>query len=456
METAKEISKLMQQLMEKYSISEQWLADKIGMSRPTVGIYKLGKQIPKLDVLQKIFKELTKHCDLAGKDKEYAFENWMKAWLKDSTSDLEDADKKMWDSIIAKIPATSEPISTVKTLENFPEAFLPLTIICGDRREVRPRNLGDIFAYSLSMTDIMYLTKLNFSGKDVRIVSDKLVASMDKNDLVAEFGDQNLFVIGSPAVNIAAREINRNSFFRFVVRKEMKRFEEALKAERRLSSSIHLECFWDMVRDPEKMKHENYVSRFKNDQFLNASDADIQKTQIDPLKALIEKLSETLDHPRDIVKSVLYNYRRPGLIDPLDKSIHGLYTMPTNDFGVLSIAKHPYTNQENDFVAVFAAGIHGPGTAGAIKMLLNKDKLKTHPLGGILEVRINELKQWNKRFEEAVPEWQTCEGGGYTESTLENKIRQLKDGVIKSIDSIDIYKDEWEGCFELFKKYSGR
>lgn len=75
-----------------------------------------------------------------------------------------------------------------------------------------------------------------------------------------------------------------------------------------------------------------------------------------------------------------------------------------------------------------AAGIHGPGTTHAVKMLAEKNyrekNFREHPFGGILEVELDPFKDWPTRFETATWKWQTRP---YTpEKIMKNLHRKLR------------------------------
>src|SRR6185295_18401362 len=118
--------------------------------------------------------------------------------------------------------------SANRTLGDFPYSSEPLTIVCGDRRDLTPKTRGDIFAHSLSITDLTFLLKLGLPD-NVTIKSDKLFVLMSWEYLKREFGNTNLLVIGSPAVNFAIRVINNYTVFRFNLPPWLKKKEELIR-----------------------------------------------------------------------------------------------------------------------------------------------------------------------------------------------------------------------------------
>src|SRR5205823_4897401 len=64
----------------------------------------------------------------------------------------------------------------------------------------------------------------------------------------------------------------------------------------------------------------------------------------------------------------------------------------------------------------------GPGTAHAVRTLAtDRDELRKRPFGGIIEVRIDQSKDWPSRFEQSKVIWQT---GPYTPDVLVNNMRR--------------------------------
>jgi hypothetical protein len=82
---------------------------------------------------------------------------------------------------------------------------------------------------------------------------------------------------------------------------------------------------------------------------------------------------------------------------------------PNTDFGVISLAPNPFADPDDGYVSILVGGIHGPGTAHALRMLLQKpEKFVDHPFGGVIDVRLrNPYSDWPTRFYEAEPDWDT-------------------------------------------------
>jgi hypothetical protein len=100
-------------------------------------------------------------------------------------------------------------------------------------------------------------------------------------------------------------------------------------------------------------------------------------------------------------------FRAPGLIDLSDATLHARATRPDNDFALISLAPNPFSTAKNhDYVCIMVAGIHGPGTAHALRALA-EDDFRDHPFGGIIEVEIDQFEDWPTRFQNASWRWQT-------------------------------------------------
>jgi hypothetical protein len=98
-------------------------------------------------------------------------------------------------------------------------------------------------------------------------------------------------------------------------------------------------------------------------------------------------------------------FKKPGLLDPSDAAIHGESTSEDNDFALISLAPNPFATSP-DYICIMVAGIHGPGTAHAVKALA-EDDFRDHPFGGIIEVSLDPFTDWPTRFQQASWSWQT-------------------------------------------------
>jgi hypothetical protein len=56
-----------------------------------------------------------------------------------------------------------------------------------------------------------------------------------------------------------------------------------------------------------------------------------------------------------------------------------------------------------------AAGLHGPATAAAIKLLARPNAFLQRPLGGVFRVQVSDQAPWETRYQRLDPKWETHE-----------------------------------------------
>lgn len=283
-----------------------------------------------------------------------------------------------------------------KTLVNFPAAFQPIVVVTGDRREAAPQSKADLLAYSFSVTDVSYIQYLNLG--QVEIYSDKYFVLYDRETLKRKFGGKNLLVIGSPAVNLLARIINDDMLFRFNIAETTK---AKLEAQLKILDKIKLDqrglaIYQQLLTGTSSL--EEALIRMEH---LATEKQELERKYrwlFEQFKAIELKS----------YKALLHEFDRPGLWDPIEGTIHGASPKGNRDYGLVSIAKHPYA--ENDsFVAVCAAGVHGIATAQCVKLLANSRNFENRPYGGIVEIQMNQFGDWMDRFLDASVAWETKE-----------------------------------------------
>jgi transcriptional regulator with XRE-family HTH domain len=409
--------------------SQERLAEAAAISKQWVSSIETGKKVPSLSLLINIYEQLVRQHD---SETEESLAVWLLSWLdrlvQDEVSDesSKQAAKQTIDKAVSLLsqPVGGEAHSPCRLLEYFPFSSAPLTIVCGDRRELNPKTRGDVFAYSVSITDLTFLLKLGL-GSDVTIKSDKLFVLMGKEYLEHEFGKTNLLVIGSPAVNFAARVINNYSVFRFNLPSWLKEKEEIIRtlkepdhwdpdlpSLKELNELKNLNPFWQLAQNREDAElaasekasseetqeaRRKLVKRLLNK--TNLSDADVEH-----VSQLARMLNRILDG--STAKSMMNNFRMPGLIDFPDSAVQVTSTRIDKDFALISLAPNPFASSP-DYVCIFVAGIHGPGTTHALRALA-EDDFRDHPFGGIIEVEIDLFNtNWPARFHDASWRWQT-------------------------------------------------
>lgn len=406
--------------------SQDKLAEEVRVTKQYISGIETGKRSPGLSLLIDLYDKLV---GIESEGPENPMSLWLLAYLEGliAAETLPDDRKEFTRAVIAKAvadlnqPRTTQRSGLGRTLEHFPYLPEKLTIVCGDRRELRPENRGDIFAHSVSIIDLTFLSKLRLP-RNVSIRSDKPFVVMERKYLEAEFGNTNLLIIGSPAVNFAARLVNNYSVFRFNLPQKLKQEEELMRTLkepsdwepqllplRALKDKKKLDVFWQLAQrqedlelaisenDADQPARKELAHRLYRGSNTSASD------EIDDMSQLGRLVQQFLKG--DNAKSLLNAFRAPGLIDFADGTVHGTSTRTNNDFGLISLARNPF-DTSGDYVCVMVAGIHGPGTAHALKALA-EDDFRDHPLGGIIEVEIDELKNWPDRIQAATWQWQT-------------------------------------------------
>jgi hypothetical protein len=301
-------------------------------------------------------------------------------------------------------PSSDEEGESVarKSLANFPQDFLPLTIICGDRRGGASRTRGDIFVAPASTTDLTFLLKLGLPP-DCLLKTDKSFARMTEDEREKVFGRTNLLMIGSPMVNLASRFFNQHSLFRFAIDRDLMEIDEKLRKLSLIDNAGTLQVFWDMAMNPQKEVSEYY------------KDYDILQPDLDPLFEAARQI-----FGRRKPTSYIERFASETLID--FTTITGAVSLRRkfgNDFAILSLGRNPFA-VNNDYVCIMAAGIGGTGTAHAVRVLSEAEKwFVAHPFGGIFEVSLNMNKHEHppSLFEKATVQW-------YTKSYSPKSIRQ--------------------------------
>ncbi|MDZ7290609.1 MAG: nucleoside 2-deoxyribosyltransferase [candidate division KSB1 bacterium] len=283
-----------------------------------------------------------------------------------------------------------------KTLTNFPEAFHPIVVVTGDRREAVPQSKADLLAYSSSVTDLSYIQYLNLG--QVEIYSDKYFVLYDKETLKRRFGRKNLLVIGSPAVNLLARIINDDMLFRFNIAEDTK---SKIEAQLKILDKIKFDQRGLAIYQQLLMGTASLEEAIIRTGHLDTEKHDLEKKY----QWLFEEFAAT---ELKSYKGLLHEFDRPGIWDPIEETIHGASPKGNRDYGLVSIAKHPYAEDDN-FVAVCAAGVHGIATAQCVKLLANPQNFENRPYGGIVEIQMNPFGDWMDRFFDVSVTWETKE-----------------------------------------------
>jgi len=267
--------------------------------------------------------------------------------------------------------------SIPKSLMNFPQAFYPLVIVTGDRREEDPKTPGDYFALPASTADLRWIFRLGLRS-DTEIISDKVFINSSDELLREKFGTCNLLVIGSPAANHLARIVNETALFWF-----------KLDARTRNETKRIMQEIQRIGLNAPRLQEYGKDSRRRAE-----------------------------------IRHFTAQHKRLGFIDPTyDLLERGMTRPPNGDYGVVAVSRNPYAENAN-YVAILAAGAGLPGTMHSINLLAEaKNQFKFRQLGGIFHVTMRDTN-WSQKMEDATYEWSTEK---YSLENLEAYLERIKD-----------------------------
>jgi transcriptional regulator with XRE-family HTH domain len=290
------------------------------------------------------------------------------------------------------------PEGHLRSLENFPDDFRPLTIITGDRRPSEPREPGDVFVGSAAITDLMFLPQLGLP-KECRIRSDRIFALMNDQQLRQELGQTNLLVIGSGTVNLATRVLNEHCLFRFRVRDEAKKVAERVRSLSFRNDLNSFRAFWQIAEAPQRAEWS------QNPDY---------RVPIHELQRQVREIFGGI-----IPGQYVLDFGGPEFIDTAGET-EGVVSRKFHRFhdrAIVSLGRNPYAESDR-FVTIMAAGAGAVGTAHAVRAL-GRMAFDRHPFGGILDTELDSSPP-PKDFEEARCDWINPQG--YTPEALLHKL----------------------------------
>ena len=248
------------------------------------------------------------------------------------------------------------------------------TVIAADRREHRPVSHADCLAQSGSVADLFYLPTL-FLPESVRIRSDKVVKVATPEKL-ATLLDHDVIITSSPSANYGTRMAISTTMFPFSI-------------------------------DQETFEAEQEVSQ-----------------QLAPIAYQMDELAAYMSDERNArrLNNLLNAFAKPGFVDPINFiQARGSAARGSMDFGIVTFAKNPWAKPEDKRLAIVLAGVRGPATAAAIKLLSSKERpFDKHPFGGVFRVSISNVAPWEDRYDLLNPEWDTHD---YTIEEYESAIK---------------------------------
>lgn len=315
-----------------------------------------------------------------------------------------------------------------RSFKDFPEAFLPLAVVTGDKRETRETWItkADFGVFTATPADTRWLLNLGLPTDTIKHV-DKNFLLLPDDELVDRFAEMNLLVIGSPAANHLARKTNSSAVFRF-----------------------------------------NYG------QDAHDGVEDLIETAARECKTTIQLAAYQEQHTQDLSKRVRSLFTG-GIFDPTypDEYQVAKYSQIASqiqyDWGILTFSTNPYyalkcqrEERENDhrYVAIMAAGMHHPGTAHAVRMLgedFRHKMFEKHPYGGVLRVELDQNLPFSNRVEHATCRWEDAADGAREEpddqcSLLYEQLNEIAAKLEKrQLGNLELDQNQAEGCLRLLE-----
>jgi transcriptional regulator with XRE-family HTH domain len=381
------------------------LAEKTNRAAQQISQYERGAKLPTIEALVQINHALRGPEVTKSKATELA--QWILAWVRDTVSQTGKDPEPLLASALQLLAVQADPTARSgkpwSDLADFPGDD-PLTIIVSDRREWSAKSAADCFIYSGSMVDTMYLPQLlkRYPG-DAVIKSDKLLARMPDEYLreLPELAGSNLLVVGSPASNWGARMLNDGAIFPFKIDQKVVKRTKNLLDDARMQDDAFASVFWKLARIARRATGDSDDGLDEDTVRRSGLDSEEERH----LPAAAELARTMLD--QTTARAIMNQFRSFGILDPADQALHGTFMHSANDFAVVSLAANPYC-PSGRYRAIICGGIHGPGTAGAMRALADPRKhFKEHPLGAVLEIRIRRDLDWPTRFERTAISLQT-------------------------------------------------
>ena len=247
------------------------------------------------------------------------------------------------------------------------------------------------------------------------IVSDKIFVMDSEPSLRSRFGECFLLTIGSPAANLFSRRINEQALFSFEVSEDAKRqmaLQEQIVARYRLDP-LALEFYINIAAGKAGSLEESCALSGRH--FGDFTDAQ---------RGLFQTIRDEIKQSGMMntgYRALLREYGGSWIRDPIVKDaetgssrldrVHpkrqGMMQFVYNDFGLVSLAAHPYADSK---CVIYVAGKHGPATAWGIHLLGNAGWGR-FPYGAVFEVQIPQWESFALRLQSGATQWQTLPYG---------------------------------------------
>ena len=419
--------------------SQQQLADRVARSKQWVAAVEVGRVLPPVDQLVALFRAL--HPEVAdGTADRLAcwLVNWLQAGASVKPSSSEESDL-LAEAFAVLNHDAGRPAATGEwlSLDQFPTAFEPLTLVAADRRDTPPETRADLFILSGAVGDLTFLPNLRQTRAEVRLRSDKLVVLGPDDMRRRELGNANLLVVSSPAANWAARVLNGSAIFRYDIPAPARELDERIRTVGDFDDGILLRLLWRLVSSARETEGGVDVSSIDTSR-LSA----VQRERLPRAEELARELLAS-GNPEQI----LSQFNETGILDPVAGRRHQL-PADNFDYGMISLAPNPYAG--DDFVSILVSGMHGTGTAHALGALISDPQMfAKHPFGGVIQVHAQPYADWSERFLRADWEWKTPE---YTPEGLLERLRHaLAEGTERPEPLNAWTDDDLAGCIRFIQ-----
>jgi transcriptional regulator with XRE-family HTH domain len=391
---------LLRQARSEAGLTQSKLAERVGKSEVQVRAVERGDRLPSLELLTTMAAVLVPDRD----SRVTVLARWLAKLVDHRASaaapagDLTVASAALVDALA---PAQRElPPLFPRSLAGFPEQFQPLVAVFPDRRELPPDSPADLFIRSGAVTDYQFLGLLQKMDTPLTICSDKLFVLKPADWLAERFSNAHLLVVGSSAVNWLTRAIAGTALFRPLIDPDARAWNDrywALKSQ--LDDHKMLNVFWQLLATANgAQENEVDVSGVPTHE-LAVEEVELLGPAADLARQVLEGRTEA---------AVVQQFRVSGFADPASGQQQGQPAGARTDFGVVTLAPHPF-DTTGRFVSILCAGIAGPGTALGLRALLAEhDRFAANPFGGVIKVVLPSGQEtWPGRYEDAIWKWQT-------------------------------------------------